>query len=65
MHGMHSRSILTSMLAVVKLVKILISGNMYSKGSTCVVHPFLEQKVVVSTEKRSFGMKSMDYQMFI
>ena len=62
---MHSTSVLTSMLAVLKLVKILFSGNMHGKCSTCVVHQFLEQKVVVSTEERSFGMKSMDYYMII
>ena len=62
---MHSTSVFTSMLAVVKLVMILISGNMYGKRSTCVVHQFRKQKVVFSTEERSFGMKSIDYHMFI
>ena len=35
MHGMHSGSVPTSMLAVFKLVKTLISANMYGMRSTC------------------------------
>ena len=54
MHGMDSGSVPTLMLALFKIVKELISANM---RSSCVAHQFLKQKVVVSTQELSFGMK--------
>ena len=47
MHRMHSGSVPTTMLAVLKLVKILISANMYGMHSTSVVHQSVKPKVVV------------------
>ena len=49
MHKMHSGSVPTTMLAVLKLVKVLISANMYGMHSTSVVHQPVKPKVVVST----------------
>ena len=37
---------------------------MYGMWSTCVVHRFLRQKVVVSTKEHSYGMKRMYYHIF-
>ena len=54
MHGMHSRSVPTSMLAVLKLVKTLIAANVNRKRSPCAIYRFLTHKVVVSTQERSF-----------
>ena len=59
LHGVHSGSVPASMLAVFKVAKTLISANMYGMHSTCVVHRFLKQKIVVSTQEKSFGMKCM------
>ena len=56
MHKMRSGSVLTTMLAVLKLVKILISVKMYGMRSTSVVHQPVKL-IVVSTQQRSFGMK--------
>ena len=38
---------------------------MYGMHYTCVLYQFLIQKVVVSTQERSFGIKSMLSHMFI
>ena len=62
---MHFGSVPTLMLAVCKLIRILISANMYGMHPTCVVHQFLKQKVVVSTQERSFGIKVMHEHMFV
>ena len=64
MHEMHSSSVPTSMLAVIKLVRTLISANMCRMHSLCVVHQFLKRKVVVRTQELSFFIK-MHYHMFI
>ena len=56
---MHAGRDPTSMLAAFKLVKTLLSANMYGMLSAIVVYWFLTRKVVVSTQERSFGMKSM------
>ena len=50
MHGMHSGSVPTLVLALLKLVKVLISANMYGMRSTSVVQQPVEPKVVVSTQ---------------
>ena len=44
MHGMNSGSVPTSMLAVFKPVRTLISANMNGMCSTSVVHRFLEKE---------------------
>ena len=51
MHGMHCGSVPTSILAVFKLVKTLITANMYGMRSTSVVHRFVKRKVVVKHAK--------------
>ena len=63
MHEMHSGSGATSMLAVSKLVKTLVSVNMYGMHCTCVVHRLFKRKVVVSTQKESLGIKSVHSHM--
>ena len=64
-HAMNSGIVTTEMLAVFKLVKALISANMYGMRSTCVVRRFLKGKVAVRTQGRNFGIKSMYEHMFI
>ena len=59
MHEMHSGSVPTIMLAVLKLVKVLIFVNMYGMGSTSVLNLPMKPIVVVSTKKPSIGMKYM------
>ena len=59
MHRMHSGSVPTFMLAVFKLVKTLISANLYKNRSTSDAHQPVKPKVVVSTQQRSVGMKYM------
>ena len=56
---MHSGSVPTLMLVVIKLVKTLISANLYKFRCRSVVHQPVKPKVVVSTQERSFGMKYM------
>ena len=51
MHELLSGSVPTSMLAVIKLVKTLISANMYGMRYTCVAHRYLKDKVVLSTQE--------------
>ena len=62
MHGMHSGSVHTWMLAVFKVVKVF---KHIWNAPTCVVNQSLKQKVQVSTQGRSFGMISMHYHIFI
>ena len=57
--AMHSGSVVSLMLAVFKLAKTLISANMYGMQSSCIVHRFLKRKVVIRTQDRRFGIKSM------
>ena len=57
MHGMHSVSVPTFMIAVFKLVKMLTFANPYKDRCTSVVHQPVQPKVVVSTQQPSFGMK--------
>ena len=64
-HELHSGSVPTTMLAIFKLVRVLISANMYGFRSTSVVHQPVKPKVVVSTQQRSFGMKCMHEHMFM
>ena len=52
MHGMHSGSVPTLMLAIFKLVKAIIPENMNGMRSTCVAHRFLNLKVVVTTQEQ-------------
>ena len=65
MHEMHSGSGVTSMLADSKLVRTLVSVNMYGMHCTCVVFRLLKWKVVVSAQKGSFGINSVYSHMFI
>ena len=50
---------LWSFILIFKLAKRFICTNTCEMHSKCVVHRFQKQKVVVSTEEQSFGMKSM------
>ena len=59
MRGLHSGGVPRLMLAVFTLVKVLISANMFGMRSTSVAHQTVIQKVVMSTQQRSFGMKYM------
>ena len=59
MYEVHSGGVPTLMLVVFKIVKVLISANMYGMRSTSVLHQTVIPKVVVSTLQRSFGMKYM------
>ena len=59
MYGMHSGGVPTLMLAVFKLVKMLISKNLYKNRSISVAHQPMKPKGVVSTQQRSFGVKDM------
>ena len=59
MHGKHPGGVPTSILAVFKLVKTLISEKIYGLCSTCAVHRFLKRKMVVGTQEQTFGMKSV------
>ena len=58
MHGMHSGSVSTLMLTVLKFAKTLISANLY-KNRSGIVHQLVKPKVVVTTQQRSFSMKYM------
>ena len=57
---MDSVRVPTSISALFKLVKTLISANMHGMCSTCVVHQLMKQKLVESKLEQRFGMKSMD-----
>ena len=61
---MHSRSVPTLMLAVLKFVKTLTSANQNKNRSTCDVHQRVKPKGVLSTQL-SFGMKYTHYDMFM
>ena len=50
MHEMHSGSVLTTLLAVIKLLKVLISADTNGMRSTSVVHQPVNPKVVVSAK---------------
>ena len=54
---MHSGNVPTSMLAVFKLLKTLISANMYGMHLH-VVHRFLKWKVVAKHTKAQFSRES-------
>ena len=56
-HGIHSGSVPTLTLVVLKLIKTLISANMCGIRPTGVIDGFLKRKVVVRTQELCFGIK--------
>ena len=64
MHRMHCGSVPTSMLALFKLVKTLISANMHGIRCTSNFIDFWNGKLVGSTQNQSFCMKSMYQHLY-